>query len=259
MKSIAEIKKMILQANLAEFEKIADDLKDDARKGVQKILVERQNYFKKIEEEHLRIQRMIAFDKAFGAAMVAGVDEVGRGPLAGPVVTACVVMDFSKPILWVNDSKKLSKSKREELYQQIIDNSLYCSIGEADNHVIDERNILNATFMAMNSAIAHTQMLMQKDNISIDLLLVDGNQKIAGQPLPQKTIVKGDAYSYSIACASILAKVYRDRWMERMAEKYPEYDFASNVGYGTALHTAAIKKSGLSPIHRKSFCSNFIE
>lgn len=256
--NLSQIKSIINQASEEEFHKLSKELRQDNRKGVHKILNEKKRYLEKNKAEILRIHKMMAFDESFGVKLIAGIDEVGRGPLAGPVVAACVIMDFNNPILGINDSKKLSKQKREELYDQIINHSLFCAIGEADNKTIDDRNILNATFLAMHSAIEHIQKQILKKNDTLDLLLIDGNQKIPHQNIHQKAIIKGDSKSYSIACASILAKVYRDRLMEKMDILYPEYDFASNVGYGTEVHITALKKFGLTPIHRKSFCSNFL-
>lgn len=258
MQSIAAIKTMLQTADELEFEQIKALFQNDERKGVQNLLLQKQRSLDAQKKEQLRIEKMISFDRQFSVPMVAGVDEVGRGPLAGPVVAACVVMDLTKPILYVNDSKKLSKAKREELYQQILRNSLYCAIGEVGNQIIDRENILHATFMAMNAAIVHVQNQMSEKKETMNLLLVDGNQSIPHQPMMQRTVVQGDAQSYSIACASILAKVHRDAFMEKMDKKYPGYDFASNAGYGTALHIEGIKKRGLSPIHRKSFCSHFV-
>ncbi len=258
MKSIADIKNILANVNKKEFETLAEEFRSDSRQGVQKLLASKEREFQKIEKERMRIQKMMDYDASFACKMLAGVDEVGRGPLAGPVVAACVIMDFEKPILGIDDSKKLSAAKRESLYDQIVANSLYCAIGEVEPAVIDEKNILQATFIAMNSAINHIQKSLPEKK-SIELLLVDGNQKIPFQSIPQKTVIKGDATSYSIACASILAKVYRDRLMQKFDQKYPGYDFASNAGYGTATHIEAIKEKGLSPIHRKSFCNNFIE
>lgn len=255
MKSIEEIKRILALTNEENFEQVASEYTADLRQGVQKLLERRRRELRKLSDERVRVKKMIDFDSQFSLEPLAGVDEVGRGPLAGPVVAACVIMDKAKPILEINDSKKLSIAKREQLYSQILENSLYCAIGEVEAQIIDEKNILQSTFLAMNSSINHVKKQMPGSQ-SIRILLVDGNQKIPYQTIPQMTVVKGDAQSYSIACASILAKVYRDRLMARMDERYPGYDFASNVGYGTAFHIQAIKEKGLSPIHRKSFCKN---
>ncbi len=246
--------KDIKHNNYRELETLLLLLEADPRKGLQRLAGSCRTAILKRYKEILRIESMINFDKSYKAGLVAGVDEVGRGPLAGPVVAGCVIMDLEKPISGIDDSKKLSRQKRELLFDQIVKNSLYCAIGQADNDVIDRINILNATFSAMNSAISLVSSELQDKNSAIGLILVDGNQKIKNQSLPQCAITKGDSKSYSIACASILAKVYRDRLMEKMGEKFPGYDFESNSGYGSASHLAGIAKLGLSPIHRKSFC-----
>lgn len=238
-----------------DFLDLLSGLEADSRKGVQKLALSYQKHLKDRLSEIHRMEALINFDRDYQAQFLAGVDEVGRGPLAGPVVASCVIMDLNRPVFGVDDSKKLSKEKREELFEQIVEASLFCAIGQADHLYIDQANILNATFAAMNSAIKHVGDDLKKEGHTIDLILVDGNQKIKEQDLRQATVTKGDARSYSIACASILAKVYRDRLMEEMDQKYPAYDFASNVGYGSAKHLEAIKLHGLCEIHRKSFCT----
>lgn len=245
----------ILQHHTPDMDALIFALSLDSRKGVQKIGKAYQSKLDKLRAELLRIEALVNFDRSYHASMLAGVDEVGRGPLAGPVVAGCVIMDLNHPIAGVNDSKKLSKQRREELYEEIVAKSLYCAIGISDNHTIDRTNILNATFAAMNSAIEHIQKELLPHQKSIDLILVDGNQRIREQTLPQSTVIGGDARSYSIACASILAKVHRDRLMEQMDARYPGYDFASNAGYGAPAHLAGIQTLGLSPIHRKTFCT----
>jgi len=184
-----------------------------------------------------------------GQARIAGVDEAGRGPLAGPVVAAVVILDlYNRPIDGVNDSKKLTAAKRDKLFDIIIDTAEAYGVGVADPKEIDEINILQATFLAMRRAL---------DGINgrYDLLLVDGNQYINGVPRErQKTIVGGDAKSASIAAASIIAKVTRDRMMDGYDKDYPRYDFAKHKGYGTKRHVEMIRKHGLCEIHRKTFC-----
>lgn len=251
--------KAIKSHHYTEFETFLQALSQDSRKGVQKLCVFYQKALKNRLNEIYRIEALINFDQGYQAEFLAGVDEVGRGPLAGPVVASCVIMDYTRPIEGVDDSKKLSKQKREALYDEIVEKSLFCAIGEVDNHRIDQMNILNATFSAMNAAITRVSVDMQKHKKNIDLILVDGNQKIKQQNLPQATIIKGDARSYAIACASILAKVYRDRLMEKMDDLYPGYDFASNVGYGSQSHIQGIQQLGLCEIHRKSFCQKLYE
>lgn len=247
----------IKNKNYPEFELLLHRLDADPRKGVQKVSSTYKAALKKELNEILRVEALINFDKSYGVPVLAGVDEVGRGPLAGPVVAGCVIMDLSKPIKGIDDSKKLSKQKRELLYDEIVKTSRFCSIGEVDAKTIDQVNILNATFLAMNSAIGYIQKELDTAQDRLQLILVDGNQKIRNQDLPQATITKGDSRSYSIACASILAKVYRDRLMEKLDAQYPQYDFASNAGYGSQKHQEAIAQFGLTPIHRRTFCSKF--
>ena len=180
---------------------------------------------------------------------IAGVDEVGRGPLAGPVVTACVVMPYDDMLKGVFDSKKVTKKNRERLYDEIMQKALSVSISVADQGIIDEINILNATKKCMVECFNNSK-------VKPDMLLVDAVKlNICENELP---IIKGDATSYAIACASIIAKVYRDKLMEEYAKKYPEYDFENNVGYGTKKHIEAIKQYGITPIHRLSFLGKII-
>ena len=183
-----------------------------------------------------------------GGLVVAGMDEVGRGPLAGDVVTACVVMPEEPVLAWVDDSKKLSESRREKVYEEIMDIALYVGIGHAGPREIEEINILQATRKAMIDAAA---------GIPADIFLIDA---VTGLGLNGKEIslIKGDARSYSIAAASIIAKVTRDRRMIELDEKYPMYGFARNKGYGTAEHSAALRKYGPCPEHRRTFIGNFI-
>lgn len=182
---------------------------------------------------------------ASGYDIVCGVDEAGRGPLAGPVYAAAVVLKKGQTIEGVNDSKKLSEKKREELFDKIVSECSAFSVGTASEREIDEINILQATFLAMKRAV---------DGLSIkpDIALVDGNQ-IPPLDCAVKTVIKGDAKSESIAAASIIAKVSRDRYMKEMAAKYPEYQFEKHKGYGTKLHYEKIEKYGICEIHRKSF------
>ncbi len=188
--------------------------------------------------------------KEAGYNIVCGVDEAGRGPLCGPVVAAAVILKDSVNIEGINDSKKLTEKKREKLYDEIINNVEAYGIGIVDVDVIEEINILNATKKAMLDAVENL-------NLTPDVVLIDGNQKI-NTNIPQKTIVSGDALSKSIAAASILAKVTRDRMLIEYDKKYPEYGFAKHKGYGTKMHIESIKKYGLTPIHRCSFCKKIV-
>lgn len=180
---------------------------------------------------------------------IAGIDEVGRGPLAGPVVTACVVMPYDEMINGVFDSKKVSKKNRERLFEEIKQKAISYSISVKNQDVIDEINILNATKQCMQESFSTL-------SITPDLLLVDAVElNICNN---EHAIIKGDATSYAIACASILAKVFRDRLMEDYAKIYTNYDFENNVGYGTKKHIEAIKTYGITPIHRLSFLGKII-
>ncbi len=187
--------------------------------------------------------------KSKGFKFVCGVDEAGRGPLAGPVCAAAVILD--EEIEGLNDSKKLSEKKREALFDEIKEKSVSFSIAFASVEEIEEYNILNATYLAMNRAIEGL-------NVKADFALIDGNRVPTGISVPCETVVKGDAKSCSIAAASILAKVTRDRLMLEEDEKYPEYNFKKHKGYGTKEHTDAILKYGISPIHRPSFLKKLL-
>lgn len=202
----------------------------------------------------INTKQIFDFDKNFlsnNIKLIAGMDEVGRGPLAGPVVTCCVIMSYDNMIDGVFDSKKLTAKKREELYDKIIENAVSYSISLENNHTIDEINILTATKKSMESSYNNLK-------IKPDILLVDAVKGL-NVDCQTKSIVKGDATSYAIACASILAKVYRDKMMDNFALVYPEYDFQNNKGYGTKKHIEALKKYGRCPIHRDSFISHFVE
>lgn len=181
-----------------------------------------------------------------GYEIICGVDEAGRGPLAGPVYAAAVILPKGHIVEGVNDSKKLSEKKRELLFDKIINECVCYSIGTASEKEIDEINILQATYLAMKRAVDGLEIIPQ-------LALIDGNKTPPLTASDAKAIVKGDAKSVSIACASILAKVSRDRYMLEMAEKYPEYQFEKHKGYGTKLHYEMIEKYGICEIHRKSF------
>lgn len=197
-----------------------------------------------------RSYELIEFDKQYqtGGLVIAGIDEVGRGPLAGNVVTACVVMPEEPVIPWIDDSKKLSESRREKVFDEILSHALFIGIGEVSPQEIDEINILEATRKAMRKAASE---------IPADIFLIDAVTKLGinGKEIP---LIKGDASSYSIAAASIVAKVTRDRQMIEMNKLYPEYGFARNKGYGTKEHIEALKRIGPCPIHRRSFISHFV-
>lgn len=188
---------------------------------------------------------------AEGYKIVCGVDEAGRGPLAGPVCAACVVLPAGTVIEGVNDSKKLSEKKRDVLYDVVKEQALDYGIAFASEKEIDEINILQATFLAMRRAVESLTV------VTPDIALIDGN-KTPGLSIAERSIIKGDAKSANIAAASILAKVTRDRYMLEMAEKYPEYQFQKHKGYGTKLHYEMIERYGISPIHRKTFLKKIL-
>ena len=202
----------------------------------------------RMEKQQQRLQEMLSFERELrsaGKEYIAGVDEVGRGPLAGPVVTAAVILPKDFSLLGVDDSKKLSPKRREALFEQIKEAAVCWAIGRREPDRIDEINILEATKEAMLDAIK--ALPVRPDHVLIDAV------RLPGLDLPQTSIIKGDARSVSIAAASILAKVTRDREMVEMAEKYPGYAFESNKGYGTAAHYEGLKTLGPCPIHRKTF------
>lgn len=186
-----------------------------------------------------------------GYKYIAGIDEAGRGPLAGPVVAAAVILPKDCLIEGVNDSKKISEKKREKLYDDIVENALAWGVGIIDNNVIDEINILNATRKAMHTAIEELK-------IKPDYILIDAEKRVDTNGIPYLPIIKGDALSISIAAASIIAKVTRDRIMREYDNIFPMYGFEKHKGYGTKAHVEAIKENGLCMIHRKTFCKKFV-
>ena len=221
-------------------------MQKDERKGVQKLLESYNKRLAKLAKAKAAFMNRFKYEqKAWTAgSIVAGVDEVGRGPLAGPVVTAAVILDDSFDLVEVNDSKKLSPKKRLELYPQILDKAVAVGIGVGSPELIDKINIYEADRVAMAQAV---------NNLAVkpDLLLVDAmNVPI---DIKQIELIKGDSKSNSIAAASIVAKVFRDELMNDYAKVYPQYDFEHNAGYGTAKHIAALKEFGATPIHRRSF------
>lgn len=205
--------------------------------------IERLTNLKKIEED--------IYDKRKDFKYICGIDEAGRGPLAGPVVVASVIMPRDSMIEGVNDSKKVSEKKREKLYDLILDEAISYGIGIIDQKEIDEINILNATKKGLTKSINELK-------IKPDLILVDALTHIDTNGIPYESIIKGDAKSYSIAAASIIAKVTRDRIMREWDKIYPQYGFEKHKGYGTSAHISAIKEYGLCPLHRKSFTTHFV-
>lgn len=241
---ISEIKACLAQKPSANFLAAIDN---DPRKGVQQAL---KLYYKKVAHlNHLKEEftERLRYEKNFwhhGIKYIAGIDEVGRGPLAGPVVAAAVVLPATFDLLEVNDSKQLTAAKRQQLYPLILQEALAVGIGIVDNHIIDKINIYQATRLAMTYAVQNLTLTPQQ--LIIDALELDID-------IPQLKLVKGDSRSISVASASIIAKVCRDHLMIEYDQLYPGYDFAHNVGYGTHKHLLGLKHLGITPIHRQSF------
>lgn len=252
MKSVSEIKnELSILKTKEEFEAFMISYMSDTRSGVVSLVEKAKKNIFLLEKEIKRTEELKKYEKIYESeGFVCGIDEVGRGPLAGPVYAAAVILPKDSPILYLNDSKKLTAAKRDELYDVIMKEAVAVGIGFRDHNRIDEINILQATYESMRDAI---------NNLSVkpDVLLVDA-VKIPGVDIKQVPIIKGDAKSVSIAAASIVAKVTRDRLMDEYDKKYPGYGFASNKGYGAAKHIEFLKENGPCPIHRKSFIGNFI-
>ena len=246
MPTIKEIKERLATIDDLDHP-LFEELILDGRAGVQAAISKRKRELQKQVDEDLRLEKMLAYEKelyAQGIDLIAGVDEVGRGPLAGPVVAAAVILPKACKIPGLNDSKKIPKSKHKEIYEAVLQNAIAIGIGIKDNHVIDQVNIYEATKLAMMEAIG--QLDPQPQHLLIDAMKLD-------LPIPQTSIIKGDANSLSIAAASIVAKVTRDQMMEEFDREYPGYDFAQNAGYGTAKHLDGLEQLGVTPIHRRSF------
>ena len=246
MPTIKEIKERLATIDDLDHP-LFEELILDGRAGVQAAISKRKRELQKQVDEDLRLEKMLAYEKELytqGIQLIAGVDEVGRGPLAGPVVAAAVILPENCKIPGLNDSKKIPKSKHHAIYQAVLDQALSVGIGIKDNQVIDQVNIYEATKLAMLEAIQELDPRPQ--HLLIDAMRLD-------LPIPQTSIIKGDANSLSIAAASIVAKVTRDQMMEEFDCEYPGYDFTQNVGYGTANHLAGLHKLGVTPIHRRSF------
>ena len=246
MPTIKEIKERLATIDDLDHP-LFEELILDGRAGVQAAISKRKRELQKQVDEDLRLEKMLAYEKelyAQGIDLIAGVDEVGRGPLAGPVVAAAVILPKACKILGLNDSKKIPKSKHKEIYEAVLQNAVAIGIGVKDNQVIDQVNIYEATKLAMMEAIG--QLEPQPQHLLIDAMRLD-------LPISQTSIIKGDANSLSIAAASIVAKVTRDQMMEEFDREYPGYDFAQNAGYGTSNHLAGLDQLGVTPIHRRSF------
>lgn len=226
---------------------------EDARAGVMTLVRQAEKRLEALHAEQMRTEKMLAFEKKYyemGYRYICGIDEVGRGPLAGPVVACAVILPMDERILYLNDSKQVSRKKREELHDIIVEKAVAYGLGISSEQRIDDINILQATYEAMRTAIGNL-------SVKPDILLNDA-VKIPQVNIQQVPIIKGDTLSASIAAASIVAKVTRDRMMAEYEKLYPGYDFGSNMGYGSAKHIEAIKTLGPSPIHRKSFIGNFV-
>ncbi|MDD7740665.1 MAG: ribonuclease HII [Fusicatenibacter sp.] len=250
--SISEIKRKFEAALETELPDLYSLYEKDSRSGVRNIVEKYRKKEKSLEKERLRTEQMKIFEKKYESrGYICGIDEVGRGPLAGPVVAGAVILPKDCKILYINDSKQLTAKKREELCDVILREAVAVGIGSATPERIDEINILQATYEAMRQAI-------QNLAVKPDVLLNDA-VRIPDLDIFQVPIIKGDASSISIAAASIVAKVKRDHLMEEYDRIYPGYGFASNKGYGSAEHIKALKSLGPSPIHRKTFITHFTE
>lgn len=249
--SIGEIKALLQAADLKGLPAFINTYKEDERAGVASLVEKAKKQLNAYEKELARTEKMKTFEKEYASySYICGIDEVGRGPLAGPVVAGAVILPKDCDILYLNDSKQLSEKKREELYDVIMEKAVSTGLGFVSPERIDQINILQATYEAMREAIA-------KLSPRPDLLLNDAVTipKVAIRQVP---IIKGDAKSISIAAASIIAKVTRDRLMVQYDSVFPEYGFASNKGYGAAAHIEALRKYGPTPIHRRSFIKNLL-
>ena len=245
-KSVKEIKEIVDSLSIDKYLEYMDILKCDERKSVQNIAIKMGKKLDNIRKEEERLELINTYENegyTKGYLYIGGIDEAGRGPLSGPVVASVVVFKPNTKIEGINDSKKLSEAKREELFDRIKEEALDYGIGIVNNEDIDKYNILNATYMAMKKALNY--------------LLIDAATK-PGIDIHQKPIIKGDSKSISIAAASILAKVTRDNIMYQYDEIFPEYGFKSHKGYGTKEHYEAIEKYGITRIHRKSFLKNML-
>ena len=250
--SIGSIREKFQAAAIEELPALFLQYEQDERTGVRAVLEKGRKKFSAYEAEIARCEELKRYEREYASyTHICGIDEVGRGPLAGPVVAGAVILPKDCNILYINDSKKLSEKKREELYDVIMERAVTVGLGYSTPERIDEINILQATYEAMRQAIANLE-------VSPDLLLNDA-VTIPQVDIRQVPIIKGDAKSISIGAASIVAKVTRDRLMVQYDEVYPEYGFASNKGYGAQTHIEALKKYGPCPIHRRSFITHFCE
>lgn len=252
METMKDIKAQFASAKEGEYNALFQHYENDERSGVQKLIQQYRKKLQALENERARTEIMKEYEHKYEhLGYLCGIDEVGRGPLAGPVVACAVILPKDCDILWLNDSKKLTAKKREELYDVILEGAVSVGIGMASPERIDEINILQATYEAMREAVAALDPQPQ--------VLLNDAVRIPDLAFRQVPIIKGDAKSLSIAAASVLAKVTRDRLMREYDKVMPEYGFAAHKGYGSAAHIAALQKYGPSPIHRKSFIGHFVE
>lgn len=250
-KTTNEVKNEFQAADVSMLPELIHTYEKDGRQGVQRLVMQSRRRLEKLEVEKRRIYELRAFERKYkDAAYICGIDEAGRGPLAGPVVAGAVVLPKDCEILYINDSKKLTEKKREELYEVIMEQALAAGVGMASAQRIDEINILQATYEAMREAVHNL-------GITPDILLNDA-VTIPQLDILQEPIVKGDARSISIGAASIIAKVTRDRLMVQLDQAYPGYGFAAHKGYGTKAHIAALRRLGPCEIHRKTFITKFV-
>lgn len=249
---ISAVKKRFEDADENTVKELIAEYAASDKAGIIKLVEKYRKQLDMLQAERERVGNMLAFEKEYSMySNICGIDEAGRGPLAGPVVAAAVILPKDARLLYVNDSKQLSEKKREELYDVIMREAVSVGVGIASPERIDEINILQADYEAMRDAVS--QLTPQPDLLLNDAVI------IPQLTMKQISIIKGDAKSLSIASASIIAKVTRDRLMYEYDKMYPEYGFASNKGYGSKTHIAAIKEHGACPIHRKTFIKNFIE
>lgn len=252
VRKIGEIKEELKATTETELQQFIQKYSTDERAGVKTVVNQAQKRLEKYEKELLRIDALKIYERKYADyAFICGIDEVGRGPLAGPVVAGAVILPKDCNILYINDSKKLSEKKREELYDVIMEQAVVTGIGMASPARIDEINILQATYEAMRQAVA--QLPQEPDIFLNDAVIIPGISEEK-----QIKIIKGDAKSVSIAAASILAKVTRDHMMMEYDKIYPEYGFAKHKGYGTKMHNEAILTYGPCPIHRRTFLKKLL-
>lgn len=263
--SIAEIKEIFLKATSDNWADISAPYRQDERTGVQKLIAATQRKLDKEAAERCRLEGMYTFEDevrlAHGLgndALIVGLDEVGRGPLAGPVAIGAVVLDRDARVEGLNDSKKLSAARRDEIAANVWENALACTVQYASAQDIDEKGIAVCLRECFVRGIEEASRQLKNKGVerTIELVLLDGNPLHLDER--EVNVIKGDGKSASIAAASIIAKVARDELMCELDKKYPDYGFAEHKGYGSAEHIEAIRKSGLSPVHRASFCKNFV-